>query len=76
MRYLIAVLVPPLAVFRCGKTFQAVVNLVVFTAGIVLTLRGGGVGLVCIAAACVHGVFAVTVCKSDDEAERVGAGQR
>jgi uncharacterized membrane protein YqaE (UPF0057 family) len=57
MRYLVAVLLPPLAVLLCGKPFQAVLNLV-------LTIAGYVPGL-------IHALFVVHNFYEDQRTERV-----
>ena len=34
MRYILAILIPPLAVFLCGKPIQALINIVLWFCGI------------------------------------------
>lgn len=34
MRYILAILIPPLAVFLCGKPIQALINIVLWICGI------------------------------------------
>jgi len=57
MLYLLAILLPPLAVLLCGKPFQAILNLV-------LTIAGYVPGL-------IHALFVVHNFYEDRRAERV-----
>jgi len=57
MRYLLAILVPPLAVLLCGKPLQAILNLV-------LTIAGYVPGL-------IHALFVVHNYYEDRRTERV-----
>ena len=57
MRYLIALLVPPLAVLLCGKPVQAILNAVVWLVGIVTIFFG--VGLLVVPVAVIHAMFVV-----------------
>ena len=57
MRYVLAILLPPLAVLSCGKPFQAIVNLV-----LTLLLWVPGV---------VHALLVVHEFHADRRAERV-----
>jgi hypothetical protein len=45
MLYLIAVLIPPLAILTCGKPFQAFLNGILWIIGIVLSIFVAGVPL-------------------------------
>jgi uncharacterized membrane protein YqaE (UPF0057 family) len=58
MLYLLAVVVPPLAVLLCGKPFQAVLNLI-------LVVATFGVGAI------IHAVFVVHNHYEDQRAERM-----
>lgn len=57
MRYLIAILLPPLAVFLCGKPFQAILN-------IFLTLAFWIPGM-------IHALFVVHSHLDDKRADRI-----
>lgn len=57
MRYLLAILLPPLAVFLCGKPLQAFLNLI-------LTLCGWIPGM-------VHALFVVHNHLADKRADRI-----
>lgn len=57
MRYLLAILLPPVAVLLCGKPFQALINLV-------LTLMFWVPGA-------VHAVLVVNQHEEDQRAERI-----
>jgi hypothetical protein len=62
MLYLIAVLIPPLAIFMCGKPFQAFLNGALWTLSLILALVfvGWPLWLVCIvhALGVVHNHYA------------------
>lgn len=64
MRYLLAVFVPPLAVLLCGKPIQAVINAILFVAGIPLSVAGIGIGM--ILAAIVHAILVVNARLADN----------
>jgi uncharacterized membrane protein YqaE (UPF0057 family) len=57
MLYLVAILLPPLAVLFCGKPFQAIVN-------VVLTILGYVPGL-------IHALFVVNNHYADKRTERI-----
>jgi hypothetical protein len=69
MLYLVAVLVPPLAVLLCGKPFQAIVNGVIWLIGLVAALVAVGIPviLVCI----VHAIGVVHNYYADQRARRL-----
>jgi hypothetical protein len=69
MLYLIAVLVPPLAILLCGKPFQAAINGILWLVGLaaVLLVAGFPVILVCI----VHAVGVVHNYYADQRARRL-----
>jgi hypothetical protein len=69
MLYLVAVLVPPLAVLLCGKPFQAFINGVLWLLGLAAALVAVGlpVILVCI----VHAIGVVHNYYADQRARRL-----
>ncbi len=68
MLYLIAVLIPPLAVLLCGKPFQAIVNGALWLLGIVLTVVF--VGWPLLLASVVHAIGVVHNYYADQRARR------
>ena len=62
MRFVLAILLPPLAVLLCGKPFQAILNLL-------LTLLGWLPGV-------VHALFVVQNYFADERANRIVAELR
>lgn len=69
MRYLIAIIVPPLAVLLCGKLFQTLLNAALFCGGVVLL--AAGVGLPLVIAAVVHALLVVSSALADKRANKV-----
>ena len=68
MRYLLAVLLPPLAILFCGKIFQAIFNFILLVGGfLVLLLFGSGTWLLCV----IHALFVVHNYKQDKRTERI-----
>jgi hypothetical protein len=69
MLYLIAVLVPPLAVFLCGKPFQALLNGILWAFGVILALVfvGWPLWLACT----IHAVGVVHNYYADQRSHRV-----
>jgi hypothetical protein len=67
MMYLVALILPPLALFLVGKPFQGILNLILWLASIVfaLTILGFTIGFVLWAIAAVHAVFVVNGAKAD-----------
>ena len=64
MRYLLALLVPPVAVLLCGKPIQAVLNAVVWVLGLFTLLLG--VGFFVVPVAVIHAVFVVSARLADN----------
>ena len=62
MLYLVAVIVPPLAVLLCGKPFQAIINLI-------LTIAFYVPGL-------IHAIFVVNNFYADRRADRIARALR
>jgi len=69
MLYLVALIVPPLAVLLCGKPFQAVVNLGIAIVSFVLLVVG--VGLLGIPVCVIHALFVVHNFYADQRNERL-----
>ncbi|EKE80909.1 hypothetical protein [Idiomarina xiamenensis] len=71
MRYLFAILLPPLAILSTGKVFQAIFNLILCAIVLILaifTLGGlGGLYLICI----IHALFAVHSYHQDQRDKRI-----
>jgi hypothetical protein len=61
MMYLVAMILPPLALFLSGKPFQGILNLLLWLGAIVfaITIIGFSVGFVLWAICAVHAVFVV-----------------
>ena len=57
MRYLLAILIPPLAILLCGKMLQAVLNLVIWIGGGFLIVVG--VGFLIVPIAMLHAILVV-----------------
>ena len=68
MHYLLALLLPPIAILFAGKPFQAIFNLVFFVIGLFFFLLGGGLlSLLCI----IHAFFVVHGRKQDKRDEKI-----
>ncbi|MBC8792742.1 MAG: YqaE/Pmp3 family membrane protein [Tagaea sp. CACIAM 22H2] len=67
MLYLVALIVPPLALFLVGKPFQGIFNLILWLASIVfaLTILGFTIGFVLWLIAALHAAFVVNGVKAD-----------
>lgn len=63
MLYLVAIIIPPLAVLMCGKPFQAVFNLILLVLGVLIFLGSlglaNGITFVFWIACIAHAMFAV-----------------
>lgn len=74
LMYLLALILPPVALFVCGRIFQGVFNLLVCILAIVIVLGtlglGSGVSFVLWIAAIVHAVFVVHNDRADARVER------
>jgi uncharacterized membrane protein YqaE (UPF0057 family) len=57
MLYVIAFLIPPLAIFLCGRKLSALLNFVLWIAGAATVQLGFGYGLMIVAI--VHAIFVV-----------------
>lgn len=71
MRYLIALLVPPLAILFCGKPFQALLNLPLWVVGIALLFVG--IGLLIVPLAILHALMVVHSHLADRRSQRLVA---
>lgn len=63
MLYLVAIVIPPLAVLLCGKPFQAIFNLILLVFGILIFIGtlglANGITFVIWIACIAHGMFTV-----------------
>ncbi len=63
MLYLVAIVIPPLAVLLCGKPFQAILNLIPLIFGILIFVGtlglANGITFVIWIACIAHGMFTV-----------------
>ncbi|MFT5485126.1 MAG: hypothetical protein ACI9JL_001527 [Paracoccaceae bacterium] len=63
MLYLVAIIVPPLAILLCGKPFQAIFNLLLLIFGLLVFIGtfgfGSGITFVIWIACIAHGMFTV-----------------
>jgi len=69
MRYLLAILVPPLAVLLCGKPLQAFINLLIWA--ISIPLCAVGIGFLTIAAPVIHALLTVNSHLADKRTEKL-----
>lgn len=69
MLYLIALFIPPLAILFCGKPFQALTNLVILVASLILSVVG--IGLLGLPVCLLHGLFVVHNYYADERNNRV-----
>ena len=68
MLYILAILLPPVAILFCGKIFQAIFNFIVLVGGfLMLLLFGSGTWLLCV----IHAMFVVHSYKQDKRTERI-----
>jgi hypothetical protein len=68
MLYLLALILPPLAILLSGKIFQAIFNAVFFVIGLLFFLLGGGLlSLLCI----IHAFFVVHGNKQDKRTKEI-----
>ena len=68
MHYLLALILPPIAILMAGKVFQAAFNLIFYVVGAVFFLLGGPVlMLLCIA----HAFFVVHGHKQDKRTDKI-----
>jgi hypothetical protein len=67
MMYLVALILPPLALFLSGKPFQGILNLLLWLASVLfaITILGFTIGFVLWAICAVHAVFVVNGAKAD-----------
>ncbi|MFM7344018.1 MAG: hypothetical protein ACKO1J_01440 [Tagaea sp.] len=67
MLYLVALILPPLALFLVGKPFQGILNLLLWLASVIfaITIFGFGIGFVLWAICAVHAIFVVHSAKAD-----------
>jgi uncharacterized membrane protein YqaE (UPF0057 family) len=69
MLYLVALILPPLAVLLCGKPFQALINLAIGVLGFVLLVAG--VGFFVLPISLIHALFVVHNYYADQRNQRV-----
>lgn len=68
MLYLLAIILPPLAILFSGKIFQAIFNLLVLVGGFLfLLVFGSGTWLLCV----IHALFVVHSYKQDKRTDRI-----
>lgn len=73
MLYLLALLLPPLAILFCGKFFQAIFNAFVLIGGfLILLIFGSGTWLLC----AIHALFVVYSYKQDKQTDRIIAAMK
>jgi len=68
MMYILAVLLPPLALLLTGKIFQAIFNAALFIVGLVFLILGGWLlWLLCV----LHAVFVVHGDRADRRTQKI-----
>lgn len=63
MRFLLAILVPPLAILLCGKPLQSMINACLYVPGVIFCWTG--IGLLPWLIAAVHALMVVNNSKAD-----------
>lgn len=71
MTYLLALLLPPIAIFICGKPFQAIFNLFFYILGIVLFLLTFGAASILSILCIIHAFFVVYGHKQDKRTQKI-----
>jgi hypothetical protein len=75
MMYLVALILPPVALFATGKVIQAVLNLLIWLFAIVILVfslgLGAGISFVLWLVVAVHAVFSVHASKADARTQKV-----
>ena len=78
MIYLVALVLPPLALLIYGKVFQAIINLVIYALAWVVFIfslfLGGSLGFVLWLIAALHAILAVNDAKKNARAAAILAG--
>jgi len=75
MMYLVALILPPVALFAIGKPIQAIINLVIWLLAIAILVfslgLGSGISFVLWLVVAGHAIFSVHSTKADDRAQKV-----
>jgi len=76
MRYVIALIIPPLGPLLCGRLISTVVNLMLCTAAAFIGLATGGMGLLLALVPIIHAWAVIHQHEADRREERMMSNRR